>query len=162
MDAPIDDQRWFNPAFIILPSIYVGLIVLTYALSVGTRGGAYYRIWGVDPLAAMFGMVYDSEAIIIAVFLITGTPWWYLVGRIGWSSKQRLSTALGGALFALFTCFVTSLMTLEIVKQDIQGGLLTGRVIFQYSLVASLCFGALVTALALAIRLLLKYRHFTH
>lgn len=148
METSKDNKRWLSPAAVIVPFIYVGTVVLTCSLSARTPGGAYYRIWGIDPLAAMFGMVYDNVAVIVGVFLVSGTPWWYLVGRIGWGDrKRRLSAGVGGALFALFTCFVTASITLGVLKQDIHAGLLTDMVIFQYSLVALLCFGALVSTL---------------
>jgi hypothetical protein len=78
------DER-FSPSSLILPGIYVGTILLTTVISIGTPGGAYYRIFGTCPLVASLGMVYDNAAIIVGAFLVVGTPWWYLVGRIGWS-----------------------------------------------------------------------------
>jgi hypothetical protein len=93
-------------------------------------------------------MVYDNAAIIVGAFLVVGTPWWYFVGRIGWSARKRRSgllTPAVGALIALFTCFVASSMTLGVFKQDIRDGAVRGMVIVQYSLVALLCFGALAS-----------------
>lgn len=138
----------FGPPSLILPGIYVGTILLTTVISIGMPGGAYYRIFGTCPLVASLGMVNDKTAIIVGAFLIVGTPWWYLVGRIGWSARKRMSGLLSpavGALIALFTCFVASSMTLGVFKQDIRDGGVRGIAIVQYLLVALLCCGALAS-----------------
>ena len=136
------NRRWSRPAFLIMPAIYVGTIAVTYTLSIGTPGGAYYRIFGLDPLAAIFGMVYDNAAIIIGVFLLTGTPWWYFVGRLTLAGKRRVF----GGLLALFTFLIVISATLDPLKQDLHNGVLSSAVMFQYSLTALLCLGALTSA----------------
>jgi hypothetical protein len=138
----------FGILSLVLPGVYVGTILLTTVLSIGTPGGAYYRVFGVCPLVASIGMVYDSTSVIVGAFLVVGTPWWYLVGRIGLSGYRRargpLSAAVGVAI-AGFTCFVTGSMTSGVFKQDIRDSAVKGWVIAQYWLVALLCFGALVS-----------------
>jgi hypothetical protein len=133
---------------LILPAIYVVDIFLTAVISAGTPGGAYYRIVGIGPVAGAVGMVYDSTAVIVIAFLLSGTPWWYLIGWIGWNSRKR-RTSRGssglGAIIALFTCFVSTSITLGNLKQDIHDKLLTSGVIFQYSLAVLLIFGALIS-----------------
>ena len=137
-----ENRRWSRPALLIMPAIYVGTIAVTYTLSIGAPGGAYYRIFGLDPLAAMFGMVYDNAAIIIGVFLLTGTPWWYFVGWFTFGGERPV---FGGVL-AVFTFFVAVIATIDPLKQDVHDGLLSSAVIFQYSLTALLCLGALTSA----------------
>jgi hypothetical protein len=99
-------------------------------------------------------MVVDNDVVIVAVFLLLGTPWWYLVGRIGWDGYERrrsLVRSMVGAVIALFTCFVSTGMTLDPLKQDINDGALRSGAFSQYLLVALLCVGALVSVfLALA------------
>jgi hypothetical protein len=156
-----DDERWLSRPLLILPSIYVIAILLTAALSVRMPGGAYYRIIGIDPVAGMFGMVYDSDAILVGAFLIFGTPWWYLMGRIALNSKNRKFSSWGSgaaAVLAFFTCFVATSMSTDVLKQDIREGPLTAMAILQYSLVAFLCFGSLVSTIYATIAVFARNR----
>jgi hypothetical protein len=140
-------NEWYSPRYLILPGIYVVIIVLTTALSPGTPGGAYYRVIGLCPPAMSVGMVVDNAAVLVGAFLLFGTPWWYMVGRIGWDSHERrrsFLTSLGGAAIALFTCFVSSGMTREVFRRD---GHFTTATIAQYWLAALLCLGSLISML---------------
>jgi hypothetical protein len=47
-------------ALAVLPLIHVLLVILSLILSAHTPGGAYYRLFGADPLSAMVLMVYDG------------------------------------------------------------------------------------------------------
>jgi MFS family permease len=99
-------------------------------------------------------MVVDNDVVIVVAFLSLGTPWWYLVGRIGSDGHERrpsfVSSVLG-ALIALFTCLVSTGMTVDPLKQDIHDGALRSGAVSQYLLVTLLCFGALLSVcLALA------------
>jgi hypothetical protein len=146
VNSATSDER-FRTQYLILPGIYVATIFLTAALSLGTPGGAYYRIWGICPPVASLGMVVDNDAVIVGAFLLLGTPWWYLVGRIGRDGHERRRGLLRptvGAVIALFTCFISSAMTLDPVREDIRDNALKSAAIAQYSLVALLCVGALL------------------
>lgn len=154
-----DYGRWFSLPLLILPATYVLLILLTVLLSLRTYGGAFYRIIGVNPVAGGLMMIYDNAVVIIEIFLISGTPWWYFIGRIGWDSKKRrigrLSSSLG-AILALFSCWAGTSMTTEVLKRDIRDGILSGVVILQYSIVGILCLGAFISAIYSAIAALKK------
>jgi hypothetical protein len=142
--------RWFSTRYFILPGIYVATIVLTTTLSAKTPGGAYYRIFGICPAVASLGMVFDNAVVLVGAFLLVGTPWWYLVGRIGWDSYDRRHGVLPptvGAVFALFTCFISTAMTVGAYRGDIHDGAFRNAAIAQYWLVSLLCLGALVSML---------------
>jgi hypothetical protein len=149
--------RWVTPRLIALPVLYLLVLMLTAALSPFKPGGTFYRIIGVDPLGGAFMIVSDNAAVIIAVFAITGTPWWYVVGWVGWepngSGVSRLRSGLGAAL-ALFTCWVSASMTVDVIRGDGRDRALTGVVILQYSLVALLCLGALASTISALINTL--------
>jgi hypothetical protein len=148
------DKGLFRNQHLILPAIYVIAVFLTTALSASTPGGAYYRILSLCPPVASLGMVVENDGVIVAAFLLLGTPWWYLVGRIGWDGHERRRSFVSpvvGALIALFTCFVSTGMTIDPLKQDIHDGSLRSGAVSQYLLVALLCVGALLSVfLALA------------
>ena len=102
----------------------------------------------------MVGMVFDNAAVIVGTFLVAGTPWWYLVGRVGWDSyehRRGLVGSLGGGAFALLTCLVSGGMTHDTFVHDGDGGPLGIGAIAQYWLVSVLCLGSLVSVL-LALR----------
>lgn len=142
------DKGLFRNQYLVLPSIYVIAVFLTTALSVHTPGGAYYRILSLCPPVASVGMVFDNDLLIVTAFLLLGTPWWYMVGRIGWDGHERRRSfvhPIVGALIALFTCFVSTGMTISPLKEDIHDGALRSGAISQYLLVALLCTSALLT-----------------
>lgn len=146
--------RWFRARYFILPGIYLSLILLTAALSAKTPGGTYYRIWGICPPVASLGMIFENATVLVVAFLLIGTPWWYWVGRIGWDSYGRRrggSEATRGAIFALFTCLVSTAMTLGVYKSDIRDGAFKSAAIAQYWMVSLLCLGAFLSGL-LALR----------
>ena len=152
------DKGLFRNQYLVLPGVYLIAVFLTTALSVRTPGGAYYRILSLCPPVASLGMVVDNDLVIVTAFLLLGTPWWYLVGRIGWDVHQRRRSFVSpvvGAVIALFTCFVSTGMTLDPLKQDIHDGALKSGAVSQYLLVALLCIGALLSvflAFAAAVR----------
>ncbi len=68
------ESQWFSLPLIVLPSIHFSLIVLTILLSLKTAGGAVYRVFGVDPLAAVFMMADEGIALpVVGALLIFGT-----------------------------------------------------------------------------------------
>ena len=153
MIATKQNERWFSPPLLILPALYVIVVFLTAIFSERTEGGAFYRIIPLNPIAGAFMMRYDNPTIIVGIFLVTGTPWWYLVGRIRQASiKRRVSrVTLGlGSILALATSWVATSMTLDLLKQDIRQGFMLSPVIVQYSLVGLLCFEAFVSAVSAA------------
>jgi len=145
---PAIDKGFFRNQYLVLPGVYVIAVFLTMALSVRTPGGAYYRILSLCPPVASLGMVVDNDLVMVSAFLLLGTPWWYLVGRIGWDGRERKRSFVSpvvGALIALFTCFVSTGMALDPLKQDIHDGVLKSGAVLQYLLVALLCIGALLS-----------------
>ena len=143
----LNKNEWYSPRYLILPGIYVVVVALTAALSPGTPGGAYYRIIGLCPPAISVGMVFENAAVIVGTFLLLGTPWWYMVGRIGWDSNERrrgFLTSLGGAAIALLTCVVSSGITRDVLRHERP---FTTAMIAQYWLVASICLSSLVSTL---------------
>ncbi len=141
--------RWFQPAVLILPTLYVVLIAIT-VLASADSAAAFSRIDGSNPLAAMFLMI-SNTATVVAVQLLTGTPWWYLIGLTARSAKTRLS-AIGAALFSLFTFLVTTLVTVQVLKQDPDRSLLPLSALVQYGFLALLSTGALVSTIYSALR----------
>jgi hypothetical protein len=143
-------RPWVRLPVTLLPAIFVALVILTVVLSINHPGGTYYRIFGAAPIAAMFGMVYDNQAIIVATFLITGVPWWYLIGWIGGTStraKIGKGGLLLGAALAAFTCWTTVSLTASAIRQDAREGHLLLAAKVQYLLLTALCLGAIVCAI---------------
>jgi hypothetical protein len=141
--------RFHLAALAALPLIHVLLVILSMILSVHTPGGAYFRLFGVDPLSAMAMMVYDGTATVIGFILILGTGWWYFLGRIGWESSHGRLSRFGAGLGALLTLFFGAtgvILTKGVITEDIQEGTLSAGAIFQYVLVGLLCVGAFVAA----------------
>jgi hypothetical protein len=143
----------YLPLFV-LPAVHIFLVALTTILSRMTPGGAYYRILGVDFVAAPIMMVFDNAPIIVGVLLIVGTALWYFIGWIGWESSKgkisRLSAAVGG-LFALFFGAIGALATKEILYEDLLRGSPSVGAILQYACVGVLCLGAFVVTIYSAI-----------
>ncbi len=145
------DVDWRTPPLLILPAIYIATILLSAFLSPATPGAAYYRVIPVCPVAGVFGMAFDSDAWMFAVFLLLGTPWWYFIGRIAWRNYTRqrgVQHPLVGSAIALFTSFIATAMSLDVFKRDFNDGLVDGMVFVQYFLIALLCLGALVSTLS--------------
>jgi hypothetical protein len=145
-------QRWL----FVLPAIYVIVIGLTALCDSSQLGGVFYRIIGIDPVGMIAMWSSSGIVALTAVFLVTGTPWWYFIARIGWSSKKlRISrfSSLLGSLLSFFTLFVCWSMTISALMQDVHENLLTRTAIAQYSLVALLCVGALISAVFSAVAL---------
>src|SRR6266542_1462686 len=136
--------RWFHPAVLILPVLYMFLIVVTAVSS--TEPYAYNRVDGSNPFAGGFLMIAESVREVVIVQLLTGTPWWYLVGLTAYSAKKRI-WAIGATLFSLFTFLTATLMTLQVLKQDPDRALLPLHALVQYGLLVLLCLGALMSCL---------------
>jgi hypothetical protein len=133
----------------VLPLIHVLLVILSMFLSVNTPGGAYYRLFGADPISAMVLMVYDGTPVVIGFILILGTGWWYFLGRIGRESSQGRLSRFGAGLGALLTLFFGTtgiLLTKGVINEDIQERTLSAGGLIQYVLVGLLCAGAFVAA----------------
>jgi hypothetical protein len=132
-----------------LPALHALLVAFTMLVSLSVPGGAYYRIFGVDPLAAAVGMVYEG-AVFYAVLLLAGTAWWFFIGMIGWKSINRnmgRPVAIIGALLSLLSSLVGITMTKDVLYQDLHRGLLSLTAIFQYAGVGMLCLGAFVVTI---------------
>jgi hypothetical protein len=129
-----------------LPGLHLSLIIFTMFVSAYVPGGAYYRIFGVDPVGVGVGMVSEG-AIFYATLLLCGTAWWFFVGAIGWKSAAGgLSRPFAGmgALLSVFTLVTGIALTKDVVSQDIRDGVLSLSAIVQYACVGLLCFGALI------------------
>jgi hypothetical protein len=136
----------------VLPTTYVLLVLLTAALSPRTDGLAYDRIVGADPIGMAFMMTFNSPIAILLGFLITGTPWWYFIGRMcSDSRKGRIGrvTSVLGFILASGTFWTVAKLTADALTHDIHHQIRSMSLILQYSLVAILCMGALVSALFL-------------
>jgi hypothetical protein len=115
-------------------------------ISVRVPGGAYYRIFGVDPVGLGVGMISEG-AIFYAALLLFGTAWWFFIGTIGWKSRignmNRPIAALG-ALLSLSSAVIAIVITKDALYQDLRDGSLSFAAIVQYACVGMLCLGALV------------------
>jgi hypothetical protein len=143
-----------EPLLLLLPGLYAATVLLTFALSLDTPGGAYYRIIAVNPLAALFMWRVQNDIALTAVFLVIGLPWWYLVGRIGSEGTRRSYSRLRlglGALFCASILLLGSSVTIDTLKQDARDNFVTGAVMLQYALVAALCVGAGISTLCAVI-----------
>jgi hypothetical protein len=132
-----------------LPAFYVLLVVFTMLVSVNVPGGAYYRIFGVDPLAAAVGMVYEGAGFYTVLFL-SGTVWWFFIGTIGWKSRNRnisRPASILGTLLSLLSVLIGIAMTKDAFHHDLNGGALSLAAIFQYAGVGILCLGAFVVTI---------------
>lgn len=130
-----------------LPSLYVLLVGFTMIQSTRIAGGTYYRILGLNPIAAAVGMFSDG-LLFYGVLLIFGTLWWFYIGYIGrrsWEgSVSRLGSAFGGFV-SLFSAALGVGMTDVTFRGDdsaLQVGPLT-----QYAGVGMLCLGAIVVTI---------------
>src|SRR5580693_3961707 len=98
----------------ILPGLYVSLVLTTFATSISDGGQSFYRLIGVNPVAGLCMMFFDNAPVIFTLFLVSGTPWWYLVGKIGWDSRTRRASRLNsgiGAVFTLSTGWIAAAVT---------------------------------------------------
>jgi hypothetical protein len=130
----------------VLPAIYSLLALFTILISTTAPGGAYYRIIGVNPLAAMVGMVSEG-ALFYAALLIFGPAWWFFIGAIGATSRRggiRRPIAGLGALLSLAFAFGATAMTKSALDEDLRGAGMSAVAVIQYALVGALIWGALV------------------
>lgn len=144
-----NDSQWFSLSLIVLPSIHVILVAVTILLSLKTAGGAYYRLVGVDPLAAVFMMADEGVALsVVGAILIFGTAWWYFIGRIGCrrGKLSRVGSALG-AILALFFGVIGFLISKQTFLSDFNNGQLSAGALFQYFCVAAILAGAFISAI---------------
>jgi hypothetical protein len=131
--------------------MHFSLVVLTILLSLKTAGGTYFRIFGLDPLAAAFMMADEGVALpVVEALLILGTAWWYFIGRIGWASNRgklsRVGSALG-AILVLFFIVVGFLLAKQTFYSDFNNGQLSAGALIQYYFVAAILVGGLISAI---------------
>jgi hypothetical protein len=143
---------------VVLPSLHAVLCFLTLLVSRRTPGGAWYRLVGIDfPLFA-FAMPlrgFDGELAVFAIVLLLGTSWWYLIGRVGWSSHIGRLRSSGATVLALSVSLIGPAIWADTFHRDIReaalkGVALTDAVRLQYLLVGLLCIGALLSAISSA------------
>ena len=137
----------------VLPSIHLLLVVFTMTVSATQAGGAYYRIFGVDPLAASVGMVYEGP-IFYATLLIFGTAWWWFVAYCGWKTKDRGGWAVLSVLVSLLSVSVVVALTVAPLREDA----LSVAALLQYLGVGTLCLGTLIIGASSAKAVLVRRR----
>ena len=136
----------FIPVLALL-GIYVFLVTFTMIQSTRVPGGTYYRIFGVNPMAIVVGMV--SEGLLFfGVLLVFGTFWWFYIGWIGRKSSEgsvsRFSSALG-AVLSLISALAGVGITHSILSSD-ASAIRLGAIV-QYACVGLLCLGAVLAAI---------------
>jgi hypothetical protein len=148
--------------FLALPALYVFLVTFTMIQSTGVPGGTYYRIFGVNPMAAAVGMVSEG-ALFFGILIVWGTFWWFYVGWIGrksWEgSVSRLSSALG-AVLSLLSALAGVGLTHSIPGSD-DSALQAGAIV-QYACVGLLCLSAVGAAIYSTIAVLRQFKSPTH
>ncbi len=131
---------------LLLPGLYVLLAAFTMFQSVRVAGGTYHRIFGVNPVAAVVGMVSEGGWF-YGFLLVFGTLWWFCIGYVGWKSWEgsvsRPSSALG-VLISLLSVALGVGLTQETLGHD--DAALSAGAIIQYVSVGVLCLGALAAA----------------
>jgi hypothetical protein len=141
------------PLFV-LPSLYALLVAFAIVQSARVAGGTYYRIFGVNPIAAFVGMA-SGDGFFYAFLLIFGILWWFYIGYVGWKSWRgslsRPSSALGALISLISVAFAVGL-TQDTFRHD-DTALSAGAVI-QYAGVGVLCLGALAATLSSTIAVL--------
>lgn len=99
---------------IVLPAIHIALVVLTLLSEKAASGGNPF--FCVD-FPVSLPLVARSDNLTVAVVALLATAWWYFVGQIAWSSRQRkvsrATSLLGGVLMFLICAFDFSLMADE-------------------------------------------------
>ena len=133
---------------LVLPSLYALLIAFTILQSTKVAGGTYYRIFGVNPIAAVVGMT--SEGGMFYAFLVGfGILLWFYIGYVCWKSWRgnlSLPSSALGAFISLISVMFAVELTRETFRHDDTTSS-TGAVI-QYASVGVLCLGALAAALS--------------
>jgi hypothetical protein len=146
--------------FLPLPSIYVFLVTFTMIQSTKVPGGTYYRIFGVNPIAAAVGMVSEG-ALFFGVLLVWGTFWWFYIGWIGrksWEgSVSRPSSALG-AVLSLLSALAGVGLAHSVPGSDASA--LQAGAIVQYACVGLLCLSAVAVAIYSTIAVLRRNKTF--
>jgi hypothetical protein len=130
--------------FLTLPGVHLLLVAVTILAP-----GELIRVIGVDPF--VFPFMFSRDSVVVAVFLIVGTFWWFAIGYLGWrSGNESVGHTLGwvsGGLILLLSV-VAILFSLWIIVADIQGKRLEVVLFIQEFLVGLLCFGALASSLS--------------
>jgi hypothetical protein len=101
----------------------------------------------------MFLMTLDGDLKLFVLFLLLGTSWWFIIGRSGWSSQNRMIGRVSSAMAAILGFGVASAaasMCADTFLHDIREGALTGAVSLQYLLIGLLCIGALASGISSA------------
>jgi hypothetical protein len=133
---------------LVLPSLYALLIAFTILQSTKVAGGTYYRIFGVNPIAAVVGMT--SEGGMFYAFLVGfGILLWFYIGYVGWKSWEgslsRPSSVLG-AFISLMSVVCAVGLTRDTFTHE-ETAMSAGAVI-QYAGAGVLCLGALAATLS--------------
>jgi hypothetical protein len=137
MSSIIQGRRFKAPLFL-LPSLHLFLCILATMLSGRYDGWGWSRMMGVDPFCAPVLMVIESLPKLFAIFAGFGTAFWAFVGLVGWRSYGRTIGRLGsllGANLIGFFLVVGIWMTIDLIRQEHQMGVLIGAGIFQFLLI---------------------------
>lgn len=158
MSSMIQD-RWFKAPLFLLPSLHLFLCVLATMLSGSYDGWGWSRMMGVDPFCAPVLMVIESLPKIFAIFAGVGTAFWAFVGFLGWRSYQGKLSRLGSLLGAVLICFflvVGFSLTIDLIHQERQMGVLIASGIFQFLLVGVFFSVACISCLSCVVAVFAK------
>jgi hypothetical protein len=137
MISKIQGRLLKTPLFL-LPSLHLLLCLLATMLSGSYDGWGWSRMMGVDPFCAPVLMVIESLPKLFAIFAGFGTAFWAFLGFVGWRSYSRTIGRTGsllGAILIGFFLVVGIWMTIDLIHQEHQMGVLIGAGIFQFLLI---------------------------
>jgi hypothetical protein len=137
MSSMIQD-RWFKAPLFLLPSLHLFLCILATMLSGNYDGWGWSRMMGVDPFCAPVLMVIESLPKLFAIFAGFGTAFWTFVGFVGWRSYGRTMGRPGAMLGTVLIGFFLVIgiwMTIDLIRQELQMGVLIVAGIFQFLLI---------------------------
>jgi hypothetical protein len=137
------NPTWLRRLFLALPGVHLLLVAVTVLAP-----GELIRVLGVDPF--VFPFMFSKDSVVISVFLVVGTLWWFAIGYVGW----RSSNESGGHTFGWISGVVLLLLSLAgilfsigMLFLDIREKRLEAVLCIQEFLVALLCSGALASSL---------------
>lgn len=126
-----------------LPGVHLLLVAVTFLAP-----GELIRVLGVDPF--VFPFMFSKDWIVIAVFLIFGTLWWFAIGYVGWRGASESAGRTFGWSSGVVLLLLSSLgilFSIGMLLEDIGGKRFEAVLLIQEFLVALLCAGALASSL---------------
>ena len=126
-----------------LPGVHLLLVAVTILAP-----GELIRVLGVDPF--VFPFMFSKDSVVIAVFLIFGTFWWFAIGYVGWRGASESAGRTFGwssGVLLLLLSLLGILFSVGMLLEDIGGKRYEAILFIQEFLVALLCSGALASSL---------------